>query len=156
MATDLITLLLTQMSTTLTGAASMTTAMGSAHSATAPWLYHLWAKPDAPMPYICHRFDLRANDGEWVTRSGTYQVDIYYSSNAATEALAIRDAIITLLDQQSWDISSGGTEYVTALRLWLQTEGFVPEDSEEVWHYTMQFNLRLIRKGEINNILNRT
>jgi hypothetical protein len=108
------------------------------------------------MPYICHLFDsLRANDGEWVTRSGTYMVHVWSAGNKADEALAIRDRIVTLLDQQSWDIKSGETEYVTALRLWLQTEGPVMEDTEDVWHYICQFNVRLLRRGEINSILAR-
>jgi hypothetical protein len=143
--------------TVLTTDATLATAMGSAWSTSSPWLYPGWAKPDAAMPYICHLFqDLRANEGEWITRSGTYTVNIWSSSNNMEEARAIRDRLMTLLDQQSWDISSGGTEYVTALRLWLQTEGFVIEDTEEVWHYVIQFNVRLIRRGEIANILSRS
>ncbi|OPZ77306.1 MAG: hypothetical protein BWY79_01231 [Actinobacteria bacterium ADurb.Bin444] len=155
-ATDLQTMLLGQMFDVLTVDSTLVATFGAWDGTTNPWLYPVWAKPDAPMPYICHRFELRANDGEWVTRTGTYLVDIFSSSNKADEALAIRDRCMTLLDQQSWDISSGGTEYVTALRLSLQTDGFVPEDTEDTWHYVLQFNCRLVRRGEINSILTRS
>ena len=148
---DLQTALNSKLHSVMTGDATLATAMGGSVA-----LYPVWAKSDAPMPYICHRFDLRPNDGEWVTRSGTYVVDIFSSSNNFAEAMAIKDRIITLVDHQSWDISSGGTVYVRGLRLDLQTEGFVTEETEEVWHYVMQFNVRLIRRGEISNIVTRS
>jgi hypothetical protein len=148
---DLLTALHTKLYTVLTTDATLGTAMGGSVA-----LYLGWAKPDAPMPYVCHLFDsLRANDGEWVSRSGTYIVHIWSAANKTDEAMVIRERIVTLLDQQTWNISSGGTEYVTALRLSLQTEGHIIEDTEDVWHYVCQFNVRLLRRGEINSILAR-
>lgn len=153
---ELQTAILTQLSSILTADAGMITAMGSAHTAAAPWLYPVWAKDDAPMPYLVHRCDLRAIDDFWPMRQGTYLLDIWSCSDNGAEALAIRDRIMTLLEDQSWNIDDGeGNRIITACRLWLQTEGFVPEMTDGIWHYVTQWNIRLYRTRETANILAR-
>lgn len=142
---DTQTSLLTYLHGVLTTDATLIAAMGGSVR-----LYHLWGVEDAVMPYLVHRIDLRANDGEWVTRQGTYILDIWSSSDSGAEALAVRDRIVTLFDELPFST----TESV-GVRLWLQTDGFIPESTEDIWHYATQWNLRFARTIEISNIVSR-
>jgi hypothetical protein len=148
---DTQTALLTRLHGILTADATLIAAMGGTVR-----LYHLWGVEDAVMPYLVHRIDLRANDGEWVTRSGTYILDIWSLSDSGAEALAIRDRVITLLEELNFTLTDGATHIADGCRIWLQTEGFIPESADDIWHYATQWNLRFARTAEIANILNRT
>lgn len=142
---DTQTALLTKFHGILTADATLIAAMGGAVR-----VYHLWGVEDAVMPYLVQRIDLRANEGECITRSGTYILDIWSDKvQDASEALAIRHRIITLLDELTFDI---GTD-VIGCRMWLQTDGFIPEQG--YWHIATQWNLRFARAGEIANIIGR-
>lgn len=154
---ELQTALIGKFFTVLTTDPTLATAMGGTWDGTSnPWLYHVWAKPDAAMPYMVHRIDLQAASDFWPIRQGTYLLDIWSSSEKIDEAMAIRDRIMTLLDEQCWDIDDGeGNTVVTACRVWLQTEGFVPEQTDGIIHYVTQWNLRFYRTREVNNILSR-
>jgi hypothetical protein len=147
---DIQTSLLTYLNGILTNDATLKAAMGGAVR-----LYHLWGTEDAEMPYIVHRIDLRANEGEWVTRQGTYILDIWSSSDSGATALAIRDRVITLLDELNFNLTDGATHIADGCRLWLQTEGFIPESADDIWHYATQWNLRFVRTVEIVNIVSR-
>jgi hypothetical protein len=144
---DTQTALLTHLHGILTADATLIAAMGGSVR-----LYHLWGVEDATMPYIVHRIDLRANEGEWVTRSGTYILDIWSSTDSGVETLAIIDRIKTLFDELTFDIAP---DIVTGCRMWLQTDGFIPENTEDIWHYATQWNLRFARAVEISNIVSR-
>lgn len=111
----------------------------------------VWAPPDSEFPYLVHRIDIRAVDGEFVNRAGTYFLDIWSYSPNASECLAIRKRIIELLDVR--EITA--TE-ITAGRLQLQTESFVPESTDQIWHYATQWGIRYSRASEIDGILSRT
>jgi len=83
-------------------------------------------------------------------RQATYYLDVWSDSPNATEALAIRQRIIELLDE-----TYPATDEITAGRLWLQTDGFIPEPEQGIWHYAMMFNLRYYRSGEVSAMISR-
>lgn len=83
-------------------------------------------------------------------RQATYYLDIWSDSPNAEEVLAIRERIIEILDE-----SEPNTDEVKAARLWIQTEGMIPETEQNIWHYAMQFNLRYYRKAEAASIISR-
>jgi len=112
-------------------------------------LYHTWAEPDAEFPYLVHRIDVVAAE-PFVMRQATYYLDIWSDSPNADAILAIRKRIIELLDElepSTTDIAGG--------RLWLQTDAFIPETEQGIWHYATMWNLRYYRKTEVAGILSR-
>jgi hypothetical protein len=46
------------------------------------------------------------------------------------------------------------TEYVNKCRTWFFSGGFV-QDEPGIWHYVMQFHLRLFRTKELADVINR-
>lgn len=112
-------------------------------------LYLTWAEPDAEFPYLVHRIDIAPAE-PFPMRLATYYLDIWSDSPNADELLAIRKRIIELLDELEFD-----TNEVTAARLWLQTEGMIPEVEGGIWHYSLMFNLRYYRSSETLAIIGR-
>jgi len=98
-----------------------------------------WAPPDETFPYLVHRIDLAG----WSTansplRRGTYIIDIWSDSTNADQILAIRNEVKRLLNGLQF-----ATAEVDMAMLWLQTDGFIPEATQNIWHYTMQLNIRM-------------
>lgn len=145
MTTDIQESLLTYLDTLLTTDGDLQTAMGGTVR-----LYPIWAKIDAPFPYLVHRIDMGIL-GDWspVARC-TYYLDIWSDSPTAEEILAIRELIMSLLD---------GLDFVTAetteCYLWIQTDAFIPEPEPGIWHYACQFNLKWLKDAQIGTLLKR-
>lgn len=118
-------------------------------------LYHTWAKPDAAFPYLVHRLDIMA-DKFWPECDATYYLDIWSDSDDADETLNIRKRIIELLDELEFSTTEMvlGTEQLIAdrARFTLQTNFFIPEIEQGIWHFAFTFNLRYFRVAEINAI----
>ena len=122
--------------------------MGSTR--TDEWLHLTWAKPDAVFPYLVHRIDMGIL-GDWSPeRTCTYYLDIWSNSPTAEEILAIRKLIMGLLD----NIEFSTTE-TTEVHVWIQTDGFVPEVEQDIWHYACQFNLKWLKDAQIGVTLRR-
>ncbi len=126
--------ILTYIYTRLTTDATLVTACGGTVR-----LYPVWATPDAAFPYLVNRIDLSGWSVDYSPlRTGTYIIDLWSDSTNADEVLAIRNEVKRLLN---------GLEFSTAevdmAKIWLQTDGFIPEETQNIWHYTMQFNLRM-------------
>jgi len=149
MSHDIQTSFLTYVHGILTADATLKAAMGGTVR-----LYPVWAVSDPTTPYLVHRIEFQANFGEWVTRSGTYILDIWSTTDSAAEALAIKDRITTLLDELSFN-TTDTVKILTGCRLWSQTEGLISEEDESIWHYMTQWNFRGARAIEVTNIVNR-
>jgi hypothetical protein len=76
-------------------------------------------------------------------RNGKYLVDLWSYSPNADSILAIRKEICRLLNGLKF-----ATAEVDNARLWLQTDGFVPESTQGIWHYTLQFNIWVLNGDE--------
>lgn len=136
--------LLTKLWTILTGDTDLKTAMGGTVRC-----YLTWAEPDAEFPYLVQRIDIAPQE-PFMMRQATYYLDIWSDSPNADELLSIRKQIIELTDEIEIN-----TDEVTAGRLWIQTEGFIPETEQGIWHYAMQFSLRYYRVAETAAIIGR-
>jgi len=131
--------------TLLTSDATLKAAMGGTVN-----LYHTWATPDATFPYLVNRLDIRSTEF-FPNQISTYYIDIWSdNSDSNAEVLPIRQRIIGLIDELQFDT----TECVNG-KIWKQTDGFIPETEPDIWHYTMQFNLRFYRKSETSVIISR-
>ena len=128
----------------LTGDSDLETAMGGKVRC-----YLTWAEPNAEFPYLVHRIDIAPAE-PFMMRQATYYLDVWSDSPNADELLAIRKLIIELLDE----LEPNTTE-AKAARLWLQTEGMIPEPAGGIWHYALQFNLRFYRASEVASIISR-
>lgn len=111
--------------------------------------YLTWANPDAEFPYLVHRIDIAPSE-PFPMRLATYYLDLWSDSPDADEILSIRERIIEILDELE-----PVTDEIKAARLWLQTEGMIPETERGIWHYALQFNLRYYRKAEAASIISR-
>jgi len=137
--------LLTSIYNTLTGDATLQGLMGGTVR-----LYPVFAPPDAEFPYLVHRLDI-GRIADWCPRMRcTYLLDIWSYSPSAEEALDIRQRLMTLLD--GLDSSTAET---TEFYVWRQTDGFVPEIAENIWHYACQFNLKWLKDDEIGVAMKR-
>ena len=141
---DTVKSLLTYIYSLLTADATLITAMGGTVR-----LYATWAVTDATFPYIVHRFSFRQNV-LYPERVGTYYIDLWSDSTNAEEVLSIRKRVVELLDQLNFN-----TVEVKNVRLNLDTDGFVPENDPEIWHYAMQFDIDIWRQSELVSIINR-
>lgn len=124
--------LLTAIYNTVTADVALKAAMGGTVR-----LYPVWAEPDADFPYLVHRIDFQG----WVAdyspvRRGNYLIDLWSYSVNADEILAIRTEVLRLLNGVTF-----ATTGVDMARLWLQTDGFVPESTQGIWHLAMQFTI---------------
>jgi hypothetical protein len=138
--------LLTQIYSTLTADATLKTAMGGTVR-----LYPVWAVPDATFPYLVQRLDMAPPpDGIFPQRRGTLIIDIWSNSSNASELVAIRQRIIGLLDELQFN-----TTEVKNVKIRLDTDGFIPESEPDIYHYTLQFTMRLWRQSELTTILAR-
>ena len=144
MTLDIQESLLTKLYTTLTADTTLQTAMGGTVR-----LYPVWAKTDATFPYLVHRIDMRVG-GIFPEAIGTYLLDIWSDSPNAAEIVLIRKRIIELLDQVQFN-----TTEVKNVTIRIQTDGFVPETEEGIWHYTFQFSISLWRYSETVYIISR-
>jgi len=144
MTLDIQESLFTKLYTTLTADATLKTAMGGTVR-----LYPVWAKTDATFPYLVHRIDMRVG-GIFPESIGTYLLDIWSDSPNASEIVAIRKRIFELLDQLQFN-----TTEVKNVTIRIQTDGFVPETEEGIWHYTFQFSISLWRYSETVYIISR-
>ena len=137
--------LLTAIHTLLTADTTLKSKMGGAVR-----LYPIWAPPDAEFPYLVHRMDLRPMADYSPQFKSTYLIDIWSYSPTAKETLDIRERLMSLLDERN--SSTGET---SGYWLWRQTDGFIPESSEGIWHYACQFNLKYIEDAKIGVLLRR-
>ena len=128
----------------LTANTALKTAMGGTVR-----LYPVQASPDTEMPYMVHRLDNSAVD-VWPMRQATYVIDILSDTDNINEITTIRRLVLGLLDERIVT-----TTDIQSARVWLQTDGFVQEIEESVWHYVLQFNVRMYRKGEAATIIAR-
>lgn len=113
-------------------------------------LFLVWAPPDAEFPYLVHRLDIRPL-ADWSPQSkNTYLLDIWSYSPSAKEILDIKERLLALLD--GLNSSTGET---SEFWLWKGNDGFVPELTEGIWHYTMMFNLKHTNDAQIGVLLKR-
>ena len=112
-------------------------------------LAHVWAKPDTAFPYLVHRIDVAPDATGYILRRATYYIDIWSDSPNASEILAIREEIITSLDELEFDTAN---DEATRARFALQTESFIPEEEDGILHYAIMFNLNYFRDSEITAI----
>ena len=112
-------------------------------------LFPVWATPDAEFPYLVQRLDIRAAD-VFPLRQGTLIIDIWSYSPNMGEALDIRERLIGIIDQLDFS-----TDEISHCRISLETDGFIPEIEQGIWHYACQFGCRFYRVSEISAILGR-
>ena len=129
---------------TLSADSTLKTAMGGTVR-----LYPVQAAPDTLFPFMVHRLDMGMLE-PFPMREATYILDIFSDGDNINEITTIRQRLITLLDEKLFS-----TTDVVSIRMWLQTEGFVPEIESGIWHYAIQMNVRMYRKGEVAAILAR-
>ena len=113
-------------------------------------LYPVWAPPDASFPYLVHRLDVRPL-ADWSPQSkSTYLLDIWSYSPSAREILDIRERLMALLDGLD-----SSTDETSEYWLYKQGDGFVPESTEEIWHYAMMFFLKYTNDAQVGVLLKR-
>ncbi len=145
MTVDIQQALITKIYNTLTTNSTLQSLMGGTVRC-----FLTWADVDAQFPYLVHRIDM-ANVADWSPqRRCTYYLDIWSDSPNASETLAIRKQVMSLLDNLDSSVDETSEFF-----MWIQTDGFIPESTPNIWHYTMQFNLTYLRDEQIGTVLKR-
>lgn len=139
---------LTWLYTTMTGSSTLKTAMGLTDITAR--IYHLQAPTDPPFPYLVHRL----GDAEWPFSQNDYLLDIWAHNDspavAAAQALSIKDALKTLLNQARFTTTS--SEVIDGRIEWIDGE-FIPTDNEHVFQYATVWGVRYFAKTEVANTL---
>lgn len=113
-------------------------------------LYSTWAKKDAPFPYVVYRLDLNNTTPNRVITEGTLYIDIWDYNQLERGALRIRKDIIRLLDARRVRL-----EEVASARINFENDAWVVEDTQNIWHRSMTFSVRMDRMAELRDISNR-
>ena len=109
-------------------------------------VYDTWADKDSEMPYITFRLENNYDPDGLIAR-GTLYIDIWDYSQTQQRMLEIRGHILRLFDRQK--VSLDG---IRCARFFLQTSGNIAEETQNIWHHALQFNVRYDRKVELQNI----
>jgi len=99
-------------------------------------VYQNMADKDSEFPYIVFRWSTDYNSNQLIAPSTLY-LDIWDYSQSPAGYLDVRKRVIELLDEECFYI-----EGVGSLRFFIQTSGNIAEDTENIWHHAMQFNVR--------------
>ena len=102
-----------------------------------------WAPPDCEFPYLVQRLDMRREPGTHVVRRASHYLDIWSDSPNADEALAIRALLIELLDELVFSTDDVGHVHIS-----LESDGFIPETEQGIFHYAMMFDWIFRRDSE--------
>lgn len=129
-------------------------------------MYPVWAPKDAPLPYIVHRLendrvDAAVKNGRWYLDFWDYNVNaerIYAISGRAIELMEC--SVLGLVDSGSgyvWvcqAVQDQPKDLLVAARFYLQSDGDVPEDTQNIWHYATTWNVRFsLSPAQIERLL---
>ena len=114
---------------------------------TAPAIYDIWAERDVKFPYIINTY--RFPEGNhWAKKSGVLNSDIFTKGNSSIEAESIKDRVIFLLDRRIFESDESGS-----IRVYLNMDGVMPEDTPEVVHWNIEFSVVFWRKKFISQLV---
>ncbi len=108
--------------------------------------YNSRGEVDSAYPYITFWIDNSYSDNGLIAESTLY-TNLWDNAEDKLDILKMRGDMIRLFER--YKVSLDG---VVAARFFLEVDGNVPEDDRNIWHHTMQWNLRYDRKVELNQI----
>ncbi len=130
-------------------------------------LHLAWAPKDAPLPYMVHRFQ---NDRvDTIVKNGRWYLDFWDYNPNAERIYAIAGRAIELMEGAVLGLVDSGSGYVwvcqaiqqapqdllVAARFYLQSDGDVPEDTQNIWHYATTWNVRFtLSPAQIERLIN--
>ncbi len=117
-----------------------------------------YADKDREFPYLVNRLDSIELD-PWVIRRGTYYLDIWDRAQTSHRVYNLRSQIVRILDRSyiglidpddsfmsvSQPTSGEPKPILVAARMYLATSGLIPEDTVNIWHFVLQFDMRFTR-----------
>ena len=113
-------------------------------------LYPDRAPPDSEFPYLVHILQIGIVGDYSPEARCTYILDIWSYSPNKEESSSIRDRVMALLDGLSFS-----TTETSDCRLWDQTNGPVPNTTQDIWHYACQLNLKYLKDAQVGAVLKR-
>lgn len=140
---------------------------------------HVWARKNERCPYLVHRLNTNNLPDDWVLRGGIYLLDFWDFSNTAEKIYKIKRRVIEILDKSVFgflknaDYFYSGSQpvigdtvfYITQPqkgeplpevicgRFFWNTGDMIPEDTENIWHYATEWEVKFTRtKSEIEAI----
>ena len=129
-------------------------------------MYPVWAPKDAPLPYIVHRLENDRVDA--AVKNGRWYLDFWDYNPTAERIYAIAGRAIELMECSALGLVDSGSGYVwvcqavqdqprdllVAARFYLLSDGDVPEDTQNIWHYATTWNVRFsLSPAQIERLL---
>jgi len=114
----------------------------------APAIYDSWAEQDVKFPYIVITYRFPAGD-HWAKKSGIANVDIFTKGNSSVEAENIKERVMKLWDRRRFESEESGP----AIRVYSNSDGVIPEDTPNVVHWNIEFNVVFWRKAFISQLM---
>jgi hypothetical protein len=112
-----------------------------------------WAEPDDAFPYVVHLLELHPDPECWGVYVGTWTVDIWDYNANADRVLAIRQALIRLMERRFYSESAGSA--FTGSRIWFQDDADLSDREERIRRESLRFGVRAIAKSDIEAIVQR-
>lgn len=112
-----------------------------------PAIYDTWGDQNTPFPYIIITYSFPKGN-HWAKKSGVCNVDIFTKGNSSIPAQTIKEKVEELWDRQLFSSDESGP----AIRPYLEADGIIPEDTPEVVHWNMEFNIVYWRKAFISQL----
>lgn len=112
-----------------------------------PAIYDTWAEQDVEFPYVIITYNFPVGN-HWAKKSGIFNVDIFTKGNSSVEAEKIKERIAELWDRKQFSSDESGP----GIRPYLDVDGIIPEDTPEIVHWNMQFNIVFWRKAFIGHL----
>lgn len=116
---------------------------------TGPAIFEYWAPPETPMPYVNLGYTATPGAGT-IKREYILSVDIFTEGADSTEPEEITRRIVELLDLKILKDPQDGP-----IRLYLESEGDIPEGRENILHWAITFYCVNWRRGFIRHLESR-
>ena len=114
-----------------------------------PAIFTTWGLRDRERPYIVIRLQFRPTEDDTV-RTVSVDTDIFTKGESSLVAEAIRDRVIALLHRKTIAATEAGDG---GIRIMLNTDGEIPEDTTGVIHWNVSFQGRFGAQRVIENLL---
>jgi len=109
----------------------------------------VWAQPDSPFPYLVYRVTSTVQE-PWAVANGVLTLDVWDYGQTFNRTMELRSRIIALLDRRRFDVEEAGV-----VRISLNFDQSITEETQYIWRRTMDFGLRFTRNKDIGAIVSR-
>lgn len=112
-----------------------------------PAIFDNWGEKDVKFNYIIASYQFYSGN-HYAKSDSIFNADIFTKGPSTIEAEDIKNIIINLLDRQIFESDESGP-----IRLYLNSDMIIPEDTHDVVHWNVEFRIVFWRKSFIMQLI---